>query len=71
MTSLLYLSVSAFLVSFTDPKKQLHNVKSVCKSLGYRSSVLQIYKFTASKERSLLLFIKHWPLNFNPVMGNN
>ena len=31
----LYLSRSAFLVSFTDPNKQLPNAKSVFKSLGH------------------------------------
>ena len=31
----LYLSRSAFLVSFADPKKQLPNVKTVFKSLDH------------------------------------
>ena len=31
----LYLSRSAFLVSFIDPNKQLPNVKSVFRSLGH------------------------------------
>ena len=35
----LYLSSSAFLVSFKDPNKQLFNVKSVFKSLDHRSNV--------------------------------
>ena len=35
----LYLYRSAFLVSFTDPNKQLPNVKSVFKSLDHQSSV--------------------------------
>ena len=54
----LYLSGSAFLVSFTDPDKQLPKVKPVFKSLGHRSSVQQIYEFIAPEEGSLLLFIK-------------
>ena len=35
----LYLSGSAFLVSFTDPKKQLPNIKFVSKSLDHRFSM--------------------------------
>ena len=35
----LYLTGSAFLVSFTDPNKQLSNMKSVFKFLDHRSSV--------------------------------
>ena len=35
----LYLSGSAFLVSFTDPHKQFFNVKSVFKFLNHRFSV--------------------------------
>ena len=35
----LYLYRSAFLVSFTDPNKQLRNVKSVFKSLSHGLSV--------------------------------
>ena len=35
----LYLTRSTFLISFTDPNKQLPNVKSVFKSLDHQSSV--------------------------------
>ena len=35
MPKLLYLDLSAFSVSFTDPNKQLPNVKSVFNSLGH------------------------------------
>ena len=35
----LYLSGSAFLVSFTDPKAQLFNVKSMFKFLNHGVSV--------------------------------
>ena len=35
----LYFPGSAFLVSFTDPNKQLFNVKSVFKSLNHGVSV--------------------------------
>ena len=34
-----YLSVSVFLVSFTDPNKQLPDIKFVFKSLDYQSSL--------------------------------
>ena len=35
----LYLTESAFLVSFTDPNKQLFNMKSVFKFIDHQSSV--------------------------------
>ena len=41
----LYLSRSAFLISFTDPKKQLANVKSMFKFLNCGASVSEIYRF--------------------------
>ena len=41
----LYLSRSAVLVSFTDPNKQLPNVKSVFKFLNCGFSVSEIYRF--------------------------
>ena len=39
----LYLFGSAFLVSFTEPNKQLFNVKSVFKFLNDRFSTQEIY----------------------------
>ena len=41
MPQLLYLrlSGSAFLISFTDPNKQLPNVKAMFKSFDHQSSV--------------------------------
>ena len=39
----LYLSGSAFLVSFPDPNKQLFNVKHVLKFLNYEFSGQEIY----------------------------
>ena len=41
----LYLSRSAFLVSFTDLNKQLLNVKSVFNYYDCEPSVLEIYRF--------------------------
>ena len=40
----LYLSRSAFLLSFTDPNKQLLNVKSVFKFLNFGVSVSEKYR---------------------------
>ena len=42
----LYLSRSAFLVSFTDPNKQLPKVKSMFKFLSCKFSVQEIYRFS-------------------------
>ena len=61
----LYLSTSAFLVSFTAPNKQLPSVKSVFKSFYHGSSLYVIYKCTIFLTRKDTLFcFKHITLNF-------
>ena len=42
----LYLSGSAFLVSFTAPNKQLSSVQSVFKSFDHVSNLCEVYKLT-------------------------
>ena len=59
----LYLSRSAFLVSFTDPDKQLPNVKHVFKFLNDVPSVQEICRFITLLEIEVL-FIKQCPLKF-------
>ena len=54
----LYLSRSAFLVSFTDPNKQLPNVKFVYKFLNCAPSLLEIYRFITLLWIQIILFVK-------------
>ena len=52
----LYLSRSAFLLSFTAPNKQLPTVKSVFKSFHHVSNSYEIYKsFFMKKSYTVLL----------------
>ena len=63
----MYLSRSAFLVSFTDPNKQSFNVKSVFKLLKRGISYVRniyIYYFLGTE---ILLFIKQCPLKSNTL----
>ena len=60
----LYLYKSAFLVSFTDPNKQLPSVKSVFKFLNYGVSMSEIYRFIFFLEIEKLCFTKQCPLKF-------
>ena len=59
----LYLSRSAFLVSFTDPDKQLPDVKYMFKFLNGGPSVQEICRFITLLEIEVL-FIKQCPLKF-------
>ena len=51
----LYLPGLAFLVCFTNPNKQLLNVKSVLNSLDHQSSAYKIYRFIIFMETVLLI----------------
>ena len=64
----LCLSRSAFLVSFTDPNKQLFNVKSLSKFLNYGVSVKKYIDLLLFLGTEILLFIKQCPLKF--MSGN-
>ena len=64
----LYLSRSAFLVSFTEPNKQLPNVKSVFKFFNYGVNVSEIYRFITFLGIEIL-FIKQCSLKF--MSGND
>ena len=63
----MYLSRSSFLVSFTDPNKQLSNAKSVFEFLNYGFSVYEIYRFITFLGIEIL-FIIQCPLKF--MSGN-
>ena len=60
----MYLSRSAFLVSFTDPNKELLNVKSMFKFNYCGHSVYEIYKFITFLGIEILVFFKQFPLKF-------
>ena len=60
----MYLSGSAFLVSFADPNKELPNVKSVFKSLGHWFGMWAKYIFINFLGIEILLSIKRCPLKF-------
>ena len=57
----LFLSGSAFLVSFTDTNKQLFNVKSLFRFRNYGFSESEIYITFLGIQ---ILFIKQWTLKF-------
>ena len=65
----LYLSGSVFLVSFTNPNKQLINLKSVFVFLNCGPNVSDIYEFIKFLGIDLLFFIKQYPLKF--IFGND
>ena len=53
----LYLSRSAFLVSFTDQNKQLPNVKSVFKSIDHgRKRVRNIQIYYLFRNRKIIIY---------------
>ena len=62
----LYLSLSrsVFLVSFTDPNKQLPNVKSVFKLLNGGPNMQEIYRFITFLGIERIFFIKQGPSKF-------
>ena len=66
----LYLCLSrpAFLVSFTEPNKQLFNVKSLSKFLNYGVSGKKYIDLLLFLGTEILLFIKQCPLKF--MSGN-
>ena len=50
----LYLSGSAFLVSFTDPKAQLFNVKSMFIFLNHAVSVSEIFTYFFFRDKKVI-----------------
>ena len=60
----LYIAGLAFLVSSTDPNKQLFNVKFVFESLNYAFNMSERYRLITFLGREILLFIKECPLKF-------
>ena len=50
----LYLSGSAFLVSFTDPKAQLFNVKSMFKFLNHGVSLQEIFTYFFFRDKKVI-----------------
>ena len=64
----MYLSGSAFLVSFTDRNKQLLNAKPLFVFVNCGPNVLEIYRFITFLGIDTLFFIKQCPLKF--MFGN-
>ena len=63
----LFLFGSAFLVSFTDPNKQLFNVKSIFKCSNHGLGMYEIYTFIIFLGMEILI-IKQRPLK---LMSDN